>query len=63
MCSKKKKEAKTNSKEKKMTGELCPHCGTPLKECQNGLICPNHGLIIDYNQEKETDDKNRSYLG
>lgn len=40
--------------------ELCPYCGTPLVKCVNGLLCPNHGLIIEINREEKRDEASQS---
>lgn len=42
-----------------MTTQLCPWCGTPLIECINGLLCPNHGLVIEKTREENKDDNRK----
>ena len=44
--------------------ELCPYCGTPLKETTfKRKFCPNCGIIEEEPKSENSENKKRSYLG
>lgn len=41
----------------------CPYCGVKLTECENGLYCPNHGIVYPTKKKEEDEDKHKDYIG
>ena len=37
----------------------CPYCGVELIETENGLLCPNHGII---EEEQEVNNETPNYI-